>query len=113
MSLYDHADKYIPANKGGNPLIDIDGGEITKVFRTKSTHWKLTNSTTMTFACTIEQLQQDAEVWKKYTEGTHPHDMQIFLELRDKGRSLVTPLPGYSTHCEPSWSSPGINWELL
>jgi hypothetical protein len=111
VSLYDHADKYIPASKGGNPFIEADGGEITKVFRTKSVHWKLTNSTTMTFATTISQLHQDADIWQKYTTGTHPHDMQIFLDLRDRGRSLITPLPGYSTHCEPQWASPGTDWE--
>ncbi len=111
VSLYDHADKYLPANKGGNPFIEEDGGEITKVFRTKTSHWKLTNSTTMTFATTIGTLITDKPVWDRYTTGTHPHDMQIFLDLRTAGRSLITPIPGYSTHCEPSWASPGIDWE--
>jgi hypothetical protein len=102
VSLYDHNDKYIPASKGGNQFIDDDGGEETKVYRTTSVHWKLTNSTTMTFAT--------EEIWKKWTLGTHPHDFQAFLELRAKGRSLITPIPGYSTHCEPKWAAPGINW---
>ncbi|HEX9944575.1 MAG TPA: hypothetical protein VGG03_21400, partial [Thermoanaerobaculia bacterium] len=49
-SLYDHNDKYINANEGGpNPFIEY-GGEVTRVVRTRSSHWKLTNSTTMTFA---------------------------------------------------------------
>lgn len=113
VSLYDHADKYIPANKGGNPFIDADGGEITKVFVTKSSHWRLTNSTTMTFATTMSTLVEDTPIWKKYTEGAHPHDMQIFLDLRERGRSLVTPIPGYSTHCEPQWASPLIDWSVV
>jgi hypothetical protein len=113
VSLYDHIDKYIPASKGGNPYVDEDGGEITKVFRTKSVHWKLTNSTTMTFATTIRQLHKDKETWDKYTQGTYPHDMQIFIDLRSHGRSLITPIPGYSTHCEPQWASPGIDWSTI
>lgn len=113
VSLYDHADKYIPANLGGNPLIEDDASEITKVFLTKSTHWKLTNSTTMTFAAKVSTLREDAEVWQKYTQGTYPHDFKCFLELREKGRTLATPIPGYSTHCEPMWASPLTDWSVV
>ena len=113
VSLYDHNDKYIPASKGGNQFIDEDGGEVTKVFRTASAHWKLTNSTTMTFATDMKTLKEDEEIWKKWTLETHPHDFQAFLELREKGRSLVTPIPGYSTHCEPKWATPGIDWSQI
>jgi hypothetical protein len=113
VSLYDHNDKYIPASQGGNPFIEDDAGEVTKVYRTKSTHWKLTNSTTMTFATTITQMRTDLEIWKKHISGTHPNDFAAFLELRDLGRSLITPIPGYSTHCEPAWASPGIDWSKV
>ena len=62
VSLYDHADKYIPASKGGNPFIEDDAAEITKVFVTKTTHWKLTNSTISkkdlgNFCCIIVYVQ--------------------------------------------------------
>lgn len=113
VSLYDHNDKYIPASKGGNMFVDEDGGEVTKVIRTMSSHWKITNSTTMTFAANIKTLLEDEEIWNKWTLGTHPNDFQAFLELRSKkNRSLITPIPGYSTHCEPMWASPGIDWSL-
>lgn len=110
VSLYDHADKYIPASKGGNMFIGEDGAEVTKVLLTKSSHWKLTNSTTMTFASTKKTLLEDKDIWERWTLGTHPHDFQAFIELRQKGRSLITPIPGYSTHCEPAWASPLIDW---
>lgn len=113
VSLYDHNDKYIPASKGGNPYIGEDGGEVTKIYRTKSTHWKLTNSTTMTFATTAKQLRDDVHVWTEYTTGTHPNDFGCFIKLRELGRSLITPIPGLSTHCEPQWASPGIDWERV
>lgn len=113
VSLYDHKDKYIPASNGGNPFIEDDGAEITKVFLTNTTHWKLTNSTTMTFATKVSILKEDSAIWTKYTSGTYPHDLKCFLELRERGRTLTTPIPGYSTHCEPAWASPLIDWSSV
>jgi hypothetical protein len=116
VTLYNHPDKYIPSSKGGNPLIGEDGAEVTKVFVTKSSYWMATNSTTMTFATRVQFLKEDEAIWRKYTERTYPQDMRIFLELRDKGRTLIQPLPTKSTHCEPAWAAPlhgtGIkNWD--
>lgn len=111
VSLYDHADKYMTVEQGGNPLIDSDGCEVTKVFHTDSVHWKLTNSTTYTFASTVKVFQEDYDVFLKSATitGVSP-DFQTFLDLYAKGRSLATPLPGYSTHCEPRWASPLTDW---
>jgi hypothetical protein len=106
VALYDHPDKYID---GGNPFVE-GGGEITKVFLSDSCHWKLTNSTTMTFAAKVKTLREDEEILRKYTTTKHPYDFQMFLELRDNGRTLITPLPGYATHGETAWLTPLINW---
>jgi len=105
-ALYDHPDKYMD---GANPFVE-GGGEYTKVFLSESCHWKLTNSTTMTFAAKVKTLREDEPILRKWTSTTHPHDFQMFLELRDKGRSLITPIPGYSTHGETAWLSPLTNW---
>jgi hypothetical protein len=113
VTLYDHIDKYIPANNGGNPFIADDGSEETRVFLTNNRHWKLTNSTTMTFAAVVGTLREDAESWRQYTAGTYPHDFQCFLELRDKGRTLASPIPSLSTHCEPMWAAPLIDWTTV
>jgi hypothetical protein len=107
VSLYDHPDKY---QDGINPYVEY-GGEITKVFLSKSCHWKLTNSTTMTFATKVKILKEDEEILRYFTTDTHPNDFNMFLALREKGRSLITPLPGYSTHGETAWLSPLINWK--
>jgi hypothetical protein len=109
VSLYDHPDKYID---GANPFVE-SGGEITRVMLSKSCHWKLTNSTTMTFAAKVKTLKEDEEILRSFTNGTHPHDFQMFLALRDKGRSLITPIPGYATHGETQWLSPLTNWKQL
>jgi hypothetical protein len=64
----------------------------------------------MTFAATVKTLRKDEKILRSFTSGTHPNDFQMFLALRDVGRSLITPLPGYATHGESAWLSPLTNW---
>lgn len=123
LTLYDCPDKYEPSTdycNWANPLVHNNGygGEETAVILTKSRHWKICNSTTMSFATTVKMLQEDKEIWDYYTTGIvikdherHPNDFECFLKLREKGRSLISPLPSLSTHCEPMWAAPLINWK--
>lgn len=113
VTLYDHPDKYLPASQGGNPFIDEDGGEVTKVFVSDTCHWKLTNSTTMTFATSKDVLGNDRKTWTQFTNHKHPNDFQCFLRLREMGRSLISPLPSRSTHCDIPWVAPLVNWKNL
>lgn len=112
VSLYDHPDKYLPPEKGGNPLCQ-GGAEDTRVYLTKSCHWKITNSTTMTFAAKVSTLRENENILRKHTAGTYPNDFQMFLELRSAGKLLITPLPGYSTHGETAWLSPLTKWDAI
>jgi len=109
VSGYDHPDKYLDAGRGGNPEVE-SGGEITRVFLTESSHWKLTNSTTMTFMATYGVLKEDIDIILPHVSGAYPTDFQMFLELRARGRTLATPIPGVSTHTETAWLSPIIPW---
>lgn len=109
VSLYDHPDKYID---GANPFVE-SGGEVTRVLLTQSCHWKLTNSTTMTFAAKVKTLKEDEKILREFTCGSYPRDFDMFLKLRENGRSLVTPIPGYSTHGETAWLSPLIDWSKI
>jgi hypothetical protein len=111
-TLYDHGDKYVSPQQGGNPFVQ-NGGEATRLLRSQSSHWKLTNSTTMTFATTAEVLRADLPVWDAHTRGTHPNDFGAFLDLHRKGRTLVVSIPGRSTHCDPPWASPGVDWDAV
>jgi hypothetical protein len=112
VTLYDHPDKFLPAYKGGNPLVE-DGGEATKVLLSESTHWKFTNSTTMTFASTINNIARDESILRDYTKGQYPEDFKMFIALRYVESSLISPIPGYSTHGETQWLSPLIDWEEI
>jgi hypothetical protein len=109
VALYDHPDKYID---GANPFVE-DGGEVTRLMLTKSCHWKLTNSTTMTFAARVSTLKQDEAILREFTSGTHPNDFPMFLALREKQHGLVTPVPGYSTHGETAWLTPLTDWSKI
>jgi len=113
VTLYDHPDKYMPASKGGNPYIDEDGGEVTKLYLAGGCHWKLTNSTTMTFAAKAKTLKEDESILRRWTSEKHPNDFQMFLELREKGRTLVSSVPGHSTHGETAWLSPLTDWSSI
>lgn len=112
VALYDHPDKYIDPSKGGNPYC-IGGAEDTRVYLTDSCHWKITNSTTMTFAAKVSTLKRVEPILRKHTSGTHPNDFQMFLELREHGELLITPLPGYATHGETAWLSPLTDWSKI
>jgi hypothetical protein len=109
VALYDHPDKYI---NGANPFVE-DGGEVTRVMLSNSCHWKLTNSTTMTFAAQVKTLKEDESVFREYTMGSYPKDFEMFLALREKQRGLITPIPGYSTHGETAWLSPLTDWSKI
>jgi hypothetical protein len=112
VSLYDHPDKYLTPERGGNPYCD-GGAENTRVYLTESTHWKITNSTTMTFAAKVSALKENEEILRHHTSGTHPNDFQMFMELRANNKLLVTPIPGYATHGETAWLSPLTDWSKI
>ncbi|UEG53538.1 hypothetical protein LLH06_00920 [Mucilaginibacter daejeonensis] len=128
VTLYDHPDKYSDEQgQSANPHV-THGGEISRVLRTKSTHWKTTNSTTMTFAARVGTLEQDQEVWWRYTRDRLPDDFNAFQTLLDpnfnrvngkpkKGevmapqlRTLISPIPALSTHAELAHLAPLTQW---
>ena len=112
-TLYDHPDKYIDASVGGNPFIE-GGGEDTKLFKTHTSHWKITNSTVMSFAARVSRLKEDYDLLMKYSEGHITDSFRFFCELRQtKGIPVVSSIPGCSTHCEEAWLSPFTNWKKI
>jgi hypothetical protein len=122
VTLYDHPDKYVNADEGGpNPYIR-KGGELTRVLITKSTHWKLTNSTVMTFAARVGTLREDEKTWLKCVSGKIPKDFLTFSRLTGrsvgnriagKNRVLIHPIPGRATHGESDFLSPFVDWKKV
>lgn len=112
VTLYDHPDKYM--NPSPNMFVK-NGSEDTNVYLTKSTHWKRTNSTTMTFASKVSTLREDLNVFDRFCiDRNIPDDFSCFITLTiHKQRKVGSPIPGFSTHGEKLLLSPFRNWEAI
>lgn len=110
VSLYDRRDKYVPEARGTLPLVD-GGGEHTVVFTSDSSHWKITCASTMTFASKVRTLKEDSDIFLGYPQGKYPSEIALWTAVRDKGRKLITPIPGHSTNIERQWLSPFVDWD--
>lgn len=113
-----HPDKFIPPSKGGNPLLDEKGGEATRVYLGADRFWMITNSTGMQFAANAKPMLEDIDIWYKNVEGKNSKDFDCWLELRDKGRTLVMPIPTGMSHTEIFSESPLLGtgyccWEAV
>jgi len=106
ITLYDHPDKYTLNNYN----LKSDNCE---VFYSQSAHWKLTNSTVMSFACKVKRLKQDIRLLDKYSSGRITQSNNFFTSLRKDNVNVYSSIPGYSTHCETDWLSPLTDWTQL
>ena len=100
VSLYDHNDKY---------FLSMYDNLVSKIFTTKTHHWRTTPSTCGTYIVNKNIFLDDYHV---------PFDMKgdhnKFLWLAEnKGRFVITPIPGLSTHCMEGLMSPTIKWEEI
>jgi len=110
---YDHPDKYLDKTIGGNPFID-SGGEVTRLVKTNSSHWKITNSTVMSFATTHNRLKADKDLLYKHSSDNITNSFSLFLELSQQyGIPCMSSIPGVSTHVESNWLSPLTNWNKI
>jgi hypothetical protein len=81
VSLYDHPDKYYLESSNGSPF-NYKKIHSTCIYITKNSHWRETDSTTMTFACTVKTLQEDYSIWKKYCSiAKTPKDFLAFITI--------------------------------
>jgi hypothetical protein len=142
VTLYDHPDKYFLESTGrGNPYNNRNI-QSSRLYLTANTHWRETNSTTMTFACRIQTLAEDYAVWRKYTITKNPKDFWAFTTLTQNNfndmvsffkrrrkieflilfnnwirnkemRRLISSIPAYSTHTDINFISPLVNWENI
>lgn len=95
-----HPDKFIPPAEGGNPLLDVKGGESTRVYQGVDRFWMLTNSTGMYPATSAKIMQEDLDIWYWGVQDRASKDFDIWLKLRDKGRTLVMSIPTSMSHSE-------------
>ena len=99
----------------------IAKGWLCEIFTTPSSHWRAVPATTNTFACKYKTLIEDIEIHQKYSingvkeqEGFHfSRDYDKFWELHRQKRYLISPMPGWSTHCDKNAISPVIDWKKI
>lgn len=100
VSLYDHKDKYIL------PKYD---NLVSKIFITETHHWRTTPSTCGSFIINKTILEEDFDIL-----STMRGDHNKFLWLAEnRGRFVMTPIPGLSTHCVQGLMSPTIDWKNI
>ena len=100
VTLYDHGDKYTAYPKLKS-----------EIYVTKSCHWRTTPSTTNTYAMRFSTLKKDLSIHERFSLGRKiSRDHDKFCFLRKKGAKLISPMPGFSTHVDPKFLSPCIDW---
>jgi hypothetical protein len=101
ITLYDHPDKYTRLYE------DLQ----SRLCVTKSIHWRSVPSTTDTFACKIQTLKDDLEIHRHFSSlSYYSFDHQRFLELGKRGRTIMSTVPGFSTHVESANLAPCNIW---
>ena len=102
VTLYDHRDKYF------SPMYRH---LYSKIFVTSTCHWRTVPSTTNTFATRFSTLLSDLSTHQRFSRNRLiSDDHRKFCCLGRKGRILISPMPGWSTHAEPDFASPCIDW---
>ncbi len=105
VTLYDHKDKYFFPD-----YQDLH----SKIFPTKSCHWRVTPSTTNTYAMRLRTLIRDEEIHRAFSQGKSiTEDHAKFQALSKRGSLLLSPMPGFSTHVETEFLSPCVDWEKV
>lgn len=104
VTLYDHNDKYqLMYSK-----------LMSKIYATSTCHWRTIPSTTQTFAVRMQTLREDLLIHRRFSERRNiTADHQKFMRLCKLGRTLVSSMPGWSTHAEPPFASPCVDWDGL
>lgn len=103
VTLYDHRDKY---------FLPIYSHLTSRIFITPNSHWRTIPSTTNTFAVRFGTLLKDLPVHQRFScNCSISRDHAKFCSLKRRGRLLISPMPGWSTHCESEFASPCVDWE--
>lgn len=92
---------------------------MSRIFSTKTTHWRSVPATTNTFSTTYKNLIDDYEIHRIYSSeivdghgsSKYSRDYEKFWKLLECEKGLISPIPGYSTHCEKYHLSPFVDWE--
>lgn len=105
VTLYDHRDKY---------FLPQYQTLTSQLLVTTSCHWRTTPSTTNTYAMRYKTLLHHLPLHQQFSKDRKiTADHEKFVELNRHGATLISSIPGWSTHVEKGLTSPCIDWESL
>lgn len=103
LTLFDDRDKY---------FLQQYQELISRLFHTKNCHWRTTPSTTNTYGMRMKTLKKDLAIHREFSLNREiSADYEKFCELGKRGSTLISPIPGWSTHVQPENASPCFDWE--
>jgi hypothetical protein len=94
----------------------------TRIFTTNSIHWRSVPATTNTFSCKFSTFLEDFNIHKEYSMNDPEEkdgfrfskDCEKFWKLsQEHNKYIISPIPGYSTHCHDKHLSPFTNWKEI
>ena len=100
VSLYDHKDKYI---------LPMYESLTARLLLSRSHHWRTTPSACASFILSKSALARDHDAL-----ASGQTDYYFFREvIENRGRVLLSPIPGLSTHSMEGYLSPNVDWAAL
>lgn len=109
VSLYDHADKYLFTNPNAADHTGMYKNLSSKIIHSDYCHWRTTPSTCSSFLITKKTFNEDYDI-----HSTGESDAGRFDKLtKQRGRVVLSALPGFSTHCVNPFMSPLVDWEKV
>ena len=82
---------------------------VSKIFTTSTHHWRTVPNTCGSYICTKNIFFEDVE---DQIREVGDANKWLWLE-QNKGRFILSALPGLSTHCMETLLSPTIDWEKI
>lgn len=114
FTLYDHNDRYQRTD-------DMHLGRREFVALAGNRHWRVVESTCMTYAARVRALRRDAFLHRTLCADGMPRDRLLWRLTQGVGifcwklpkRTLISPLPSLATHLEPEFLAPVVDWGAL
>jgi hypothetical protein len=112
LTLYDHPDRY----RRNDDRLTVSRRPIVV---TASAHWRLVESTCMTFGGRIEALSADAEVHRHHVDKLpNTNDRRLWRALQSPRRlrarrRLYGVVPSQASHQEVGMLAPNVDWEAV
>jgi hypothetical protein len=114
FTLYDHSDRYTRSD-------DVNMGRPEFVSIAGNRHWRVVESTCMTYAARVRTLKRDAHLHHLLSPRTLPHDRLLWRMTQGIGwfwwkfpkRTLVSPIPSLATHMDEPYLAPVVDWATI